>query len=121
MHDDIPDTQDPPDAWPPGAWPVRAHAVSDAPRYAPDDNDFYRRALGLALLVEHRPLPLLPAQEDMLIALVELQEADAGPGSLLPHVVQQLLAIAAWPFWDRDLAALTDEPNPYDDTPDNKD
>ena len=113
MHDDLPDTDDSPDAWPPGAWPARDRAVADAPRYVPDDNDFYRRALGLAMLVEHRPLPLRPAQEDLLIQLIELQEADAGPGSLLPHVVQALLTVAAWPCWDRELAAISTEPNPY--------
>lgn len=114
MHDDFPDTQDPPDAWPPGAWPARGRAVADTLRYSPDDHDFYRRALGLALLVDQRPLPLLPAQEDVLIQLIELQEADAGPGSLLPHVVQALLTVATWPCWDRELAALSAEPNPYD-------
>jgi hypothetical protein len=112
MHNDIPDTQDlpEPDAWPPAsAWRTRVPASSDALRYTPDDDRFYRRALGLAFLFEHRQIPLRPRQEDVLIQLIALQEADAGAGSLLPTVVQGLLEIAAWPCWDRDLAALADE------------
>jgi hypothetical protein len=112
MHNDIPDTQDlpEPDAWPPASpWRTRAPAPTDAPRYTPDDDRFYRRALGLAFLFEHRHIPLRPAQEDVLIGLIALQEADAGAGSLLPNVVQGLLEIASWACWDRDLAALADE------------
>jgi len=116
MADDIPDIQDPQDAWPDWTWPTRTRAPGATPRYTPDDPSFYRRALGLALLFEHRNIPLRPAQEDVLVALIELQEAEAGPGSLLPHVVQDLLAIASWPCWDPDLAVLDDELG--DDPPD---
>lgn len=115
MQNDIPDTQDlpEPDAWPPaGAWRARVHAPTDAPRYVPDDDTFYRRALGLAFLFEHRHIPLRPAQEDVLIQLIQLQESNAGAGSLLPNVVQALLEIASWPCWDPDLAALHDELDP---------
>lgn len=109
MPDDIPDIQDPQDAWPAWSWPARGRVPRPVPSYTPDDPAFYRRALGLALLFEHRNIPLRPAQEDVLVALIELQEADAGPGSLLPNVVQELLQIASWPCWDPDLAALADE------------
>ena len=48
--------------------------------------------------------------------LCRLQMADAGPHSLLPNVMEALLAVARCPWWDAAVAGVADEPSPETST-----
>jgi hypothetical protein len=55
---------------------------------------------------------MTPRQLAVFKQLCFLQMADAGPHSLLPDVMDALLALARRPWWDRGVAGIPSEPIP---------
>ncbi len=55
---------------------------------------------------------MTPTQIAVLKQLASLQLEAGGVHSLLPNVMQALLALARRPWWDRAVAGLPDEPDP---------
>lgn len=55
---------------------------------------------------------MTPTQIAVLKQLVSLQLHEGGVHSLLPNVMEALLALARRPWWDRAVAGLPDEPDP---------
>lgn len=60
---------------------------------------------------------MTPLQLAVFLQLCKLQIVDAGPHSLLPHVMDALLALARRPWWDRGVADIPDEPDPQRPAP----
>lgn len=55
---------------------------------------------------------MTPRQLAIFKQFCALQIADSGAHSLLPNVMDELLALARRPWWDRDVADIPHEPFP---------
>ena len=82
------------------------------------DTDFWARYLAMhACLTKPVELSMTRAQDRVFNTLCDLQVADAGAASLLPHVLDELLAVARQPWWDHGVADIPDEIEPESGQP----
>lgn len=97
--------------------PVRSSHARDA-EGDPVINAMVTRLLAIQLFLRKPDeWSMTHAQQHVFFNLCDLQVADAGPTSLLPNVLDELLTLARQPWWDRNVAGIPDEIEPESGLP----